>query len=85
MKLTIGLVTSPGTSRANKTGDWRVRRPVFLHKTCTGCLLCQLCCPEGVVYGEAKTFDCDFDYCKGCGICAQVCPVHDIEMELEGE
>ncbi|MFP3162015.1 MAG: 4Fe-4S binding protein, partial [Acidilobus sp.] len=29
----------------------------------------------------------DYEYCKGCGICAEVCPTHAIEMvpEVVGE
>ncbi|MBT7348114.1 4Fe-4S binding protein, partial [Candidatus Falkowbacteria bacterium] len=25
----------------------------------------------------------DLDYCKGCGICAEECPVKCIEMKLD--
>ncbi|MBI3954163.1 MAG: 4Fe-4S binding protein [Chloroflexi bacterium] len=83
MKLIPGLVALPGTSRANKTGSWRIERPLFLHQKCNGCRLCDWCCPEGIVSGQGKLFDCDFDYCKGCGICAEVCPVDDIVMQVE--
>jgi pyruvate ferredoxin oxidoreductase delta subunit len=82
MKITLGNVTQPGGSRANKTGAWRTAgKPLFLHKKCTGCGLCDLSCPEGCVFNtEKKVYHANEDYCKGCGICANVCPVHDIEM-----
>lgn len=28
-------------------------------------------------------YEADLDYCKGCGICAEVCPVKCISMEKE--
>lgn len=85
MKMTVGAVALPGTSRENKTGSWRTtQRPNFLHIRCTDCNLCALSCPEGCIYGKGKnTYYADFDYCKGCGICPTVCPVDDIEMVPE--
>ncbi|MBS3121316.1 4Fe-4S binding protein [Candidatus Woesearchaeota archaeon] len=32
-----------------------------------------------------KRKETDFDYCKGCGICAKVCPVKCIKMEEDKE
>ncbi len=85
MKLTVGAVARPGTSRANKTGGWRSdKQPRFLQAKCTACDLCALTCPEGCIFGEGKnTYWSDLDYCKGCGICANICPVDDIEMISE--
>ncbi|AKB45854.1 Pyruvate:ferredoxin oxidoreductase, delta subunit [Methanosarcina sp. Kolksee] len=32
---------------------------------------------------EDGFFEYDYDYCKGCGICANECPADAIEMILE--
>lgn len=48
--------------------------------------MCVYICPEGIVSGEGKnTFQCDLNYCKGCGNCAAICPKKDIEMVAEIE
>ena len=85
MKMTLGAVAQPGTSRSNKTGSWRSgKQPRFLQEKCTACDLCALTCPDGCIFGEGKnTYRVDLDYCKGCGICANICPVDDIEMVSE--
>ena len=84
MKITLGTVTGPGGSRANKTGSWRT--PRFLQKNCVGCGVCALSCPEGCIFGTGQnTYYANEEFCKGCGVCANSCPVHDIEMIPEVE
>ena len=79
------MTSKPGSSTANKTGSWRVeQKPKYLQKDCIACRMCVLACPEGIVTGEGKnTFRCDLVYCKGCGLCAAICPKKDIEMVAE--
>jgi len=82
----VDVVAQPASSLAYKTGSWRTFRPVFKGVKCTGCNLCVVYCPEGIVYSQAqKQYQANYDYCKGCGICAAECPQNDIEMVLEGE
>lgn len=79
------IIAKPGSSRKNKTGSWRIEvKPKFLQKNCIACSLCVLICPEGCIDGtEKNTFHSDYDYCKGCGNCASICPKQDIEMVPE--
>jgi pyruvate ferredoxin oxidoreductase delta subunit len=86
MKITLGTATEPGGSLVNKTGSWRTsQKPHFLHQNCTDCGMCDLHCPEGCISGDGEnTYINNEDYCKGCGICAWICPAKDIEMVPEG-
>ncbi len=84
MKVILGGIVQPSSSLANHTGKWRSYRPVYLQKACTGCMTCTIVCPEGCVYRvDKKKFTFDPNYCKGCGLCAEECPVDDIEMIME--
>jgi 2-oxoacid:acceptor oxidoreductase delta subunit (pyruvate/2-ketoisovalerate family) len=69
----------------NKTGSWRNVRPVIDLEKCTRCLLCWKFCPDlSIIVDEEKnTVAVDYDYCKGCGICAEECNVGAITMEEE--
>jgi len=81
--LPVGCVVPGGTMIINKTGAWKVFRPVVDHKKCTLCMLCWIYCPDSsVVLAEGK-IEFDYDHCKGCGICANECPAKAIRMELE--
>lgn len=58
--------------------------------SCGNCLACDNCygvCPDNAVIklpqGGAYAYEVDYDYCKGCGVCAQECPCGAIEMEPE--
>jgi pyruvate ferredoxin oxidoreductase delta subunit len=71
-----------GSSVINKTGSWRVQRPVLDLSKCKNCSICWIYCPEGVI-DRANNYAIDFEYCKGCGICAKECPSGAIAMEKE--
>lgn len=82
-----GIILTPGSSAAYKTGAWRTYRPVVNEK-CIHCLTCWVICPDAaVIVEEGKMKGFDYEYCKGCGLCAKHCPpkVRAIEMILEQE
>ncbi len=80
----VGRRVKPGSTLDTKTTAWRAKKPVFKQEACTGCETCRLSCPEGCVFKvDKKKYDVNLDYCKGCGICAEECPVKDILMQLE--
>ncbi len=69
------VVKTPGNSILIKTGTWRSARPVWLKRNCSNCLYCWLYCPDMAVNVSAgKMEGVNYDYCKGCGICAMECP-----------
>ena len=51
------------------------------------CGLCWIYCPDNAVKLIEKdgkySYEYDYDYCKGCGICANECPTNSIHMEDE--
>ena len=56
--------------------------------SCGNCFECDNCygvCPDNAVVklGPGRKFRFNYDYCKGCGICANECPCGAIEMVRE--
>ncbi len=56
--------------------------------SCGNCFECDNCygnCPDNAVIklGPGKRFEFNYDFCKGCGICAAECPCGAIEMVPE--
>ena len=79
------VVPEPGSSLKYKTGDWRAFRPIVEKEKCVNCLICWIYCPEACVELNAGNKPAiNYDYCKGCGICANECPLKIIRMEREG-
>lgn len=83
--LPITSIAKPARGSAGLTGSWRTERPLLDQNKCIKCLLCWLYCPEAaVVRGDDDSVSIDYDYCKGCGICARECPVKAITIVEEG-
>jgi 2-oxoacid:acceptor oxidoreductase delta subunit (pyruvate/2-ketoisovalerate family) len=76
-------VAKPGSSVVVKTGEWRSVRPVVDKGKCVKCGICQNYCPEGIMGPLGDFPDIDYDFCKGCSLCAIECPVKCIAMEQE--
>jgi NADPH-dependent glutamate synthase beta subunit-like oxidoreductase len=56
--------------------------------SCGNCFECDNCygvCPDNAVVklGPGRRYAFNYDYCKGCGICASECPCGAIRMEPE--
>lgn len=56
--------------------------------SCGSCFECDNCfgmCPDDAIIklGEGLKYEIDYDYCKGCGICAAECPCGSIDMVPE--
>ena len=84
MALMAGCRARPGKAQDNKTGSWRVFKPIFDHGKCSKCGMCRTLCPEGCVHESAEgMFEPDYNFCKGCGLCAAECPKDAIAMIQE--
>jgi len=83
-----GIIPQAGNAMEYRTGGWRTFRPVRDDEKCINCLQCWVFCPDDsipVKDQNLKGLGYDLDHCKGCGICAKVCPVKCIEMKAESE
>jgi NADPH-dependent glutamate synthase beta subunit-like oxidoreductase len=56
--------------------------------SCGNCFECDNCygvCPDNAVIklGPGKRYEINYEYCKGCGLCAAECPCGAIKMDAE--
>jgi len=83
--------SSPGIGEGGRTGEWRNSHPVIDPQKCIParqnkptCFICWLYCPDAVI-SKTIPIQINLEYCKGCGICSQVCPAQAITMVTEEE
>ncbi len=57
--------------------DWRVVKPIYNRDICIDCQNCWVFCPDtSIISRDKKMIGIDFDHCKGCGVCVEVCPTN---------
>ena len=79
-KLSVGaVIREPGSTMTSNMSGWRSEMPIIQKQD--KCLeKAWLTCPDGAIFRDAQgKFKVNYKYCKGCGICAQVCP-NNIKM-----
>ena len=86
LKMGAILSQKDDSSMQYKTGTWKTFRPVIDESKCIHCVKCVHFCPENCIALKGnKRSKIDLEYCKGCGVCAKVCPVGAIKMIKEEE
>jgi len=78
-------ISRAATTKMGKTGSWRDFRPTIDTSKCVKCLRCWISCPDACIKRAGDdSVSIDYDYCKGCGVCANECPTQAITMAREG-
>ena len=82
---TIGaIIFKGGTSLENKTGSWRTFIPTMDSEKCIMCENCFIFCPDSAIIEDGNgKFKINYDYCKGCLICTEECPIGIITSSRE--
>ena len=77
---------APTNSYTASVADWRVFKPVYNRDTCIDCQNCWVFCPDtAIISKDKKMVGIDYEHCKGCGVCAEVCPTNPKSLIMFAE
>jgi pyruvate ferredoxin oxidoreductase delta subunit len=66
--------------------SWRVKKPVFNIDVCIDCQNCWVWCPDSSILSRDKQMlGIDYDHCKGCEVCSEVCPTNPKSLIMFSE
>jgi pyruvate ferredoxin oxidoreductase delta subunit len=77
---------SQTNSYVDTVSSWRTLKPIYNEDFCIHCQNCWVYCPDMSIISLDKKFNhIDYDHCKGCGICAEVCPTNPKSLIMFSE
>jgi len=66
--------------------SWRVIKPVYNRDVCIDCQNCWVWCPDtSIISRDKQMLGIDYDHCKGCGVCVEVCPTNPKSLLMFNE
>ena len=66
--------------------SWRVVKPVYNRDVCIDCQNCWVWCPDtSIISRDKQMLGIDYDHCKGCGVCSEVCPTNPKSLLMFSE
>ena len=66
--------------------SWRVLKPVYNRDICIDCQNCWVWCPDtSIISRDKQMLGIDYDQCKGCGVCVEVCPTNPKSLLMFNE
>ena len=66
--------------------SWRVNKPVFNIDVCIDCQNCWVWCPDSsIISRDKQMLGIDYDHCKGCEVCVEVCPTNPKSLLMFSE
>jgi len=77
---------SENNSYVANVSDWRIIKPVYNKDYCIDCQFCWVYCPDvSIISRDKKMIGIDYDHCKGCGVCVEVCPTNPKSLLMFSE